>query len=103
MITVSVLYRSCAIPLAWKVLPAQAEESWMEHLCCLLRLLAPVLSKDMVVLVITERGLRSPRLWQVCRQHGWHLLLRLWENVYVRPQGGKMVWANTLVRAPGQA
>ena len=103
VITVSVLYRSCAIPVAWKVLPAQAKESWMEYLCHLMRLLAPVIPKAMTVLVLADRGLRSPRLWQVCRQHGWHLLLRLCNGTYVRPQGGAMVRASTLVRAPGQA
>ena len=40
-LVISVVYRQQAIPVPWHIVGAQARESWIDHFCRLLRLLAP--------------------------------------------------------------
>lgn len=73
----SVLYRGCAIPVARHPLPANQPGAWPPHLLRLLRLLRPAVPGGLTVLVLTDRGLCSPRLWQRIRDLGWHPRLRV--------------------------
>ena len=61
-IVISVVYRSCAIPIAWHILPANKRGSWMEPTMELIDLLGPAVPSDMTVIVMCDRGLRSQRL-----------------------------------------
>jgi hypothetical protein len=70
-LVVSVLYRGCAIPVAWCILPANKKSPWIEPLMVLLTSLAPAVGDDLEVVVMTDRGLWSPRLWNTIRQYGW--------------------------------
>lgn len=103
VLTVSVLYRGCAIPVAWQVLPANKPGAWMPHLLALLERLAPAVPAGLTVLVATDRGLWSPRLWDALRRHGWHPLLRLRRETTFRPVGGQRQRADRLVAGPGRA
>ena len=64
-IVISVVYRSCAIPVAWRIHKATQKGSWM----------------DPTVIVLCDRGLSSPRLWQQMRAQGWHPVMRYRKNV----------------------
>jgi hypothetical protein len=86
-LVVSVLYRGSAIPVAWHLQPAHQPGAWMPHLLRLLDDLAPTLTSHRTVLVLADRGLWSPRLWQAVSAHGWHPLLRLPTNTLVQPTG----------------
>ena len=62
-IVISVLYRSCAIPVAWHIRHATQRGSWMDPAVELLRQLAPAVPEQMTVIVLCDRGIASPRLW----------------------------------------
>ena len=101
-LVVSVLYRSCAIPVAWCILPANQPGAWMAPILRLLRLLRPAIPASMTVLVLADRGLWSPRLWKRIRDLGWHPLLRIQTTTTVTPSGRDRVSSHRLVQ-PGQA
>jgi hypothetical protein len=102
-LVVSVLYRGCAIPVAWLILPANQKGAWMAAILRLLRLLRPALSPELTVLVLADRGLWSPRLWKRIRDFGWHPLLRIHDNATFQPCGGKRQPVRSLVPGPGHA
>lgn len=104
VLCVSVLYRGSAIPVAWTILPGNQPGAWMPHLCRLLDHLAPAIPASYTVLVLADRGLRSPTLWQHIKDHHWHPLLRLQQNTVFRPAGYRQRHpARSLIDGPGQA
>jgi hypothetical protein len=103
VLAISVLYRGTAIPLAWHVLPANQEGAWTPHWLRLLALLAPALPAAMTVVVCTDRGLWSPRLWRAIRDCGWHPIMRIRTDCTVAPTGGPRRLARLLVPGPGHA
>ena len=66
-IVISVVYRSCAIPVAWRILRANKRRSWMDPIVELLQALAPAVPREMTVVVLCDRGLASPKLWKQIR------------------------------------
>lgn len=87
VLAVSVLYRGCAIPVAWKVLVANQPHPWKKECLRLLRLLHRAVPREMTVIVLTDRGLSQPWLFRrICRLH-WHPLLRITRNGTFRPTG----------------
>lgn len=104
VLTVSVPYRGTALPIAWRVVPAREETSWMAGFLLLLETVRPAVPPGWTVLVLADRGLWSPRLWDAVRPWGWHPLLRLTARATFRPTGQrKRVRAVTLVPGPGHA
>jgi hypothetical protein len=102
-LVVSVLYRGCAIPVAWAILPANTKGAWKPYLPRLLRLLWRAVPREMSVLVLVDRGLWSPAVWRrVCRL-GWHPLCRLRNRTVWMPEGRRRRNARTLVPGPGHA
>ena len=102
-IVVSVVYRSSAIPVAWRIMPANRKGGWMRPAAQLLETLAEAVPEDMKVVVMCDRGLRSPILWEQIRQLGWHPLVRQVKTTTFCPDGGVRNKASELVQAPGQA
>jgi len=102
-LVVSVLYRGCAIPVAWHVLPANRRGAWMGPLLRLLRLLRPAVPAGATVLVLTDRGLWSPRLWKRIRDLGWHPLMRVRGETTFAPAGQERRAARHFVPGPGHA
>jgi hypothetical protein len=102
-LVVSVLYRGSAIPVAWHLLPANQPGAWLPHQRHLLRLLAPAVPPTMTVLVLTDRGLWSPRLWTQLRALGWHPLMRVRPETTFAPAGQTRLPAKRLVPGPGHA
>ncbi len=96
-IVISVVYRSCAIPVAWHILPANRPGQWIAPVVDLLKLLSVAVPKDMTVLVMCDRGLRSPRLWKQICSVGWHPYVRQSINTVFCPDGGTRLPARTLV------
>ena len=101
-LVVSVLYRGSAIPVAWAILPGNVPGPWLGPILRLLRLLRPAVPAGWTVLVLADRGLWSPRLWQRLRRLGWHPLLRIQRQTTITPDGGERCPAGALVR-PGEA
>ncbi|MGB9632770.1 MAG: transposase [Chloroflexaceae bacterium] len=86
-LVISVLYRGCAIPVAWHIVPAQEKGAWMPHILALIDHLAPAVPPDWRTLVLVDRGVWSPELWCHLRQRQLHPLLRLNDGIAVRPAG----------------
>lgn len=102
-LVISVLYRGCAIPVAWHIVPAQEKGVWMPHILALIDHLAPAVPRAWCTLVLVDRGLWSPALWHHLRQRHLHPLLRLNDGIAVRPAGRKKtVTPAHLVPGPGR-
>ncbi|BCW94925.1 MAG: transposase [Fimbriimonadales bacterium] len=76
-LTVSVLYRGRALPVAWKILPATQQGSWRPHWEALLRALQGSIPASWTVLVCADRGLYAPWLFELITALGWHPFLRI--------------------------
>jgi hypothetical protein len=87
VLCVSVLYGGIGIPVAWKILPANEKESWHDHWCLLLHGLQPALGADWTVVVLSDRGLESARLFRAVVACGWHPLMRAKAGGKFRPLG----------------
>jgi Transposase DDE domain len=103
VLSLSVLYRGCAIPVAWHVKAGPGRGPWIAPLQELLERLAPAVPPTMTVLVLTDRGLWSPRLWQAIRAQGWHPLMRVRPDATFAPLGLPRRPARTLVPGAGSA
>ncbi len=103
VLAISVLYRGTALPIAWHVLPANQEGAWTPHWLRLIALLAPAIPATMPVVVCTDRGLWSPRLWRAIRAAGWHPVMRIRTDCTVAPTGAPRCLARLLVPGPGHA
>ena len=57
VLTLSVVYRGCGIPVAWTVLPANQPGAWRREWLRLLRGVRPAIPPDWTVLVLADRGL----------------------------------------------
>lgn len=60
VLAISVLYRGCAIPVAWKVVTAGAKGAWQPYWKDLLASLGGCIPAQWVVIVMTDRGLYAP-------------------------------------------
>lgn len=110
VLAVSVVYRGCAIPVAWTIVRGTEAGSWQPHWLGLLALLRPAMPKRWRVLVLTDRGLYARWLFAAIRHQGWHPFMRInpqgqyrrvrakrWQplKALVRPNG--QVWAGRVV------
>ena len=103
VLSVSVLYRGTAIPVAWHVLPANQPGAWLPGIQRVFDALAPAIPGSLRVLVLTDRGLWSPQIWDRIRTRGWYPLMRVRQETTIRPIGRQRVRATTLVPGPGHA
>jgi hypothetical protein len=104
LLCISIVYRSCAIPVAWHVMPGGKKGAWMPELCRMLHLLASAIPASLEVLVLTDAGLRSPALFEAATSHGWHPIQRHEQGLLFRPAGYRAFHrADSLVSRPGEA
>ena len=102
-IVISVVYRGCAIPVAWRIHRATQRGSWMDPTVELLRELAPAVPREMTVIVLCDRGIASPKLWRQIRAQGWHPYMRYRKNVSFCAQDGRRLPAQHFVSRPDTA
>ena len=102
-IVISVLYRGCAIPVAWHIRHANQRGSWMDPIVELLRELAPAVPREMTVVVLCDRGIASPKLWKQIRAHGWHPYMRYPKNIIFCAEDGRRLPARAFVPRPDTA
>src|SRR5262245_35675233 len=93
LLTVSVVFRGCAVPVAWQVQHGTQKGSWNDHWKRLLGLLRPALTQEWQVLVLSDRGLASKALFEAITALGWHPLMRVKKGDHFRPQGWTKSWA----------
>ena len=102
VLAVCVVYRGCAIPVAWTILPAQKKRSWRKEWLRLLRLLRGSLPADWTVLVLSDRGLYARWLFRRIVRLGWHPMMRINQGCKFRPCGrAQFVWLRALVGTVG--
>jgi hypothetical protein len=77
VLALSVVYRGCAIPVAWIVLPAAKRRAWRPEWLRLLRRVHGVIPKDWTVIVLADRGLYARWLYRRIVRLGWHPFLRI--------------------------
>ena len=87
VLAISVVYRGCAIPVAWVILPAGAKHAWRREWRRLLRLLRPAIPRGWTVIVLADRGLYAPWLFRRITRLGWHPVLRINTGGSLRPAG----------------
>ena len=83
VLAISVVYRGCAIPVAWVILPTNQKHPWRGEWLRLLRRLWRVVPPHWTVIVLADRGLYAPWLFRrivklggaslFADQHGRHL------------------------------
>jgi Transposase DDE domain len=77
VLALAVCYRSCAIPVAWVVVPANTKGAWRPHWERLLQQMQASVPADWTVLVLADRGLYAPWLFGAIVRLGWHPGLRV--------------------------
>lgn len=77
VLAVSVVYRGCAIPVAWTVLTATDKHAWRGEWLRMLRQLRPAVPPTMMVIVLADRGLYARWLFRRIVRLGWHPFLRI--------------------------
>lgn len=98
VLTVSVVYRGGAMPVAWTVLPANQPGAWRREWLRLLRCVRPAIPPDWTVLVLADRGLWARWLFRRIVRLGWHPLLRINQGAKFRPAGQtRWYWLRELV------
>lgn len=89
VLNISVLYRSCAVPVIWTVVEGGKEEAWEPHWERMLRTLAGHVPAGWQVLVLTDRGMYSPRLYRCVKDLHFHPFLRIRAQGFYRPLGSR--------------
>lgn len=104
VLTINVLYRGCAIPVAWKALTGNQKGSWKPHWQQLLSGLAGVVPSKMKVIVCADRGLYADWLYEDIIELGWHPFLRINHQGSFRYQN-QSTWLPlaSLVPRPGKS
>lgn len=102
ILAVSVVIAGCAIPVAWKVLPAEQEGSWRPYWETLLTHLGPSVPADWEVIVLADRGLYARWLWDCIVAQGWHPFLRINLGSKAREVGHEQFeWLSHWIASPG--
>jgi len=87
VLAVGVVYRGCAIPVAWVILPGNTPRAWRREWLRLLRRLGPAVPADWRVIVLADRGLDARWLDRRIVRLGWHPFLRVNAGGTFRPTG----------------
>jgi DDE family transposase len=85
VLVISVLYRGCAIPVAWTVLPAAEKHAWRGEWLRMLHQVRTAVPRRFFVMVLADRGLYARWLFQGIIRNGWHPLLRINTGGTFRP------------------
>lgn len=92
ILSISVVYRGSAIPVAWHVQPTYQQGEWHDIWLRLLDAIAAPLDEQVAhnrsVWLLTDRGLYSKRLFEAIVEHGWHPLMRIRTQGFYQPVTG---------------
>ena len=102
VLAVSVVYRGCAVPVAWTVLAANQPHAWRREWLRMLRQVRPAVPAPWTVIVLADRGLYARWLFRRIVRLGWHPFLRIKAGGTFRPlPGTRFQPLRTLVPRPG--
>jgi len=77
ILSICVVIRGCAIPVAWKIVEATRAGAWRPHWVALFEALDGAVPPDWKVIVAADRGLYAKWLFTTIQARGWHPLLRI--------------------------
>jgi hypothetical protein len=77
VLAISVVYRGCGIPVAWKIVYATKPVSWKPHWLSLLSDIGTHIPHDWFVIITTDRGLYADWLYKKIKSIGWHPFMRI--------------------------
>lgn len=77
VLAISIVYRGCAIPVAWIVLRAGEKGAWRRHWEALFASLKGAIPPDWEVIVLADRGLYARWLFVCITENGWHPFFRV--------------------------
>ena len=100
VVVAGAVYRGCAIPVAWVVMPGNKPGGWIDPAVELLGLLSVAIPSRMNLIVMADRGLRSPKLWKAIRSLGWHPRMRQTLSAVFCPDGGTRTRARAWFALP---
>lgn len=102
ILVVSVVLNGGAIPVAWRVLPAEQEGSWRPHWEALFAQVKGAIPPDWFVIVLADRGLYARWMWDAILACGWHPFLRINLEVKASLRGqDDFHWLRHWVPSPG--
>jgi len=102
VLAVCILYRGCAIPVAWQVVAGHQPGAWKPHWLRLLTLMQGALPAAWTVIVLADRGLYAPWLFHHTARLGWHPFFRINAGGMFRlAMGGSWRRLDRLVPRPG--
>ncbi|MFO1429910.1 MAG: transposase [Candidatus Competibacteraceae bacterium] len=102
VLVISVVYRGCAIPIAWTVLTANVEKAWRPEWLRMRRQVYRAVPPTWMVIVLADRGLYARGRFRRMTRLGWHPFLRINSGGTFRPTGEQQgVPLKTLVPQPG--
>lgn len=104
VLAVCVVYRSCAIPVAWTVLKAAAKGAHKPHWKRLLEQFKGLVPPHLKVIVLADRGLYAKWLFKAIVALGWHPFLRInTHNADFKVDGGQYQSLQSLLPRPGSS
>ena len=77
VLSLSIVYRGHAIPVAWKVLLANVPHPWKPEWIALLKVFSGLVPPGWTVIVMTDRALYARWLYQEIQALGWHPVMRI--------------------------
>jgi hypothetical protein len=77
ILTISVVYRGCAIPVAWTMTKGNEKGEWNTQWFRMLSAIKTSVPNNYMVIVMTDRGLYSPKLYKYIVKLRWHPLMRI--------------------------
>lgn len=104
VLSVNVVYRGCAIPVAWTVLKGNTKGAWNREWFRMLRSLKSCVPESYAVIVMTDRGLYSPELLRHIIKQGWHPFMRINAGGTFCPEGESVFRPiSSFARQPGES
>src|SRR5437868_4919839 len=104
VLCISVVYRGCAIPVAWKIVVANEKGAWEPYWKALFTSLHDSVPAGWTVIVLADRGLYAKWLFELIVDLSWHPFLRINRGGKVRPRGETTFrWLSSLVPQVGTA
>jgi len=92
VLSLSIVYRGTAVPVAWKVLRGNKRHAWKPEWLKLLHWFGDQVGPDWTVIVLTDRGLYAKWLFRAITRLGWHPIMRITRMSKFLPEG----WAHPL-------
>ncbi len=90
VLAISVVYRGCAIAVAWVILEAGKKPAWRREWRRMRRQLRPAVPRGRTVIVLRDRGLYARWLFRRIVRLGWHPFLWINNGGTFRPEGSPL-------------